>query len=81
MKKVLIITFTALSAILILDSMQAGQALVDFFVAGIIPGTNKSLSASMALQIFALLGGFTFARLTKSRVENLLQKFLPENAA
>lgn len=63
MKKIIIITCLALSAMLILDSMNVWHALFMFYVAGEIPGTRTSVNATIMLQIFALLTGFLFARL------------------
>jgi hypothetical protein len=34
-----------------------------FFLAGVIPGTNFSLSAQAMIELFALLTGFVVARL------------------
>lgn len=62
MKKALTITFLGLSALLILDSMNFAHALAMFLLAGVIPGTNFTLSASFTLQLFALLFGFVIAR-------------------
>lgn len=64
MKKTLTIIFVALSAIIILDSLNAGHALFMFFLAGIIPGTNIAISATRMLEIFTLLIGFTLSRVT-----------------
>ncbi len=64
MKKALTIIFVSLSLILILDSVNAGHALVMFFLAGIIPGTNVAISASSMLQAFTFLIGFTLSRVT-----------------
>ena len=64
MKKSLTIIFVSLSAMLILDSMHAGHALVMFFLAGIVPGTNIVLSADTMFMTFTLLTGFTLSRLT-----------------
>ena len=64
MKKALTILFTALSVIIILDSLNAGQALVMFVFAGVIPGTNVAISAGNMLEFFTLLIGFTLSRIT-----------------
>lgn len=63
MKKLITIILTALSILMILDSMQAGQALMMFLLAGVIPGTNIVISGSTALSVFSGLLGFTAARL------------------
>lgn len=62
MKKAVTIIFTILSAILILDSMNAGHAIALFMLAGIIPGTNIALNADRMLELFTLLLGFVLAR-------------------
>jgi hypothetical protein len=64
MKKALTILFVSLSAILILDSLNAVHALMMFVLAGVIPGTNIALSADRTLEIFTLLIGFTLSRVT-----------------
>jgi len=63
MKKAITITLLILSALLILDSVNAGQAIVMLYLAGQIPGTSLYLSASTMLQGFALLIGFILARI------------------
>lgn len=68
MKKALTIIFISLSFILILDSLNAGHALVMFFLAGIIPGTNLAISATNMLEAFTLLIGFTLSRITISLI-------------
>jgi len=68
MKKTLTILCISLSLILILDSVNAGHALVMFFLAGIIPGTNVAISAASMLEFFTLLIGFTLSRVTISLI-------------
>lgn len=68
MKKAIVITLIALSAILILDSFNAWHALAMFYLAGEIPGTRTSLNAETMLSIFALLFGFVVARLGNQAV-------------
>ena len=63
MKKRITITCLILSALLILDSMNAAHAIVMFYLAGLVPGTNITLSPSTMLQVFALLTGFVLARI------------------
>lgn len=63
MKKIFVIILTILSAILILDTLNAGQAVAMFLLAGIIPGTNFALDATRTFEIFLFLGGFTLARI------------------
>ena len=62
MKKALTILFVSLSFIMILDSLNAGHAVVMFFLAGVIPGTNFAISADRMLEGFTLLIGFTLSR-------------------
>lgn len=64
MKKALTILFLSLSAMIILDSLNAGHALMMFLLAGVIPGTNTAISGSTMLEIFTLLIGFTLARVS-----------------
>ena len=68
MKKALTILFISLSFILILDSVNAGHALVMFFLAGVIPGTNIAISATNMLEVFTLLIGLTLSRVTISLI-------------
>ncbi len=71
MKKALTIIFLSLSAVLILDTFNAGHAFVMFFLAGIIPGTNIAIDASRMFEGFTLLIGFTLSRITMT----LLHKY------
>lgn len=64
MKKALTILFLSLSAIIILDSLNAVHALMMFLLAGVIPGTNIAVSGDRMLEIFTLLIGFTLSRVT-----------------
>jgi len=74
MKKVFTIVFVLLSAVIILDSFNAWHALVMFYVAGEIPGTRTSLSASTMLSIFALLIGFVVARIGNKAVMSFFER-------
>ena len=71
MKNRIIITCLILSALLILDSMDAGHAIVMFYLAGLVPGTNVTLSPSTMLQVFALLIGFVLARISNAALRSL----------
>lgn len=62
MKKLFTILFTAASLLIIFDTLNASHAFALFFLAGVIPGTNTSLSADQMLNLFAALLGFTFSR-------------------
>ncbi len=64
MKKLLTILLISLSAFMILESMNAGHALVMFVLAGVIPGTNTVIEAERMLELFTLLIGFTLSRVT-----------------
>ena len=66
MKTRITIILVALSALIILDTLNAGQAITAFVLTGAIPGTSVSISASAMLIFYALIGGFIFARLMKS---------------
>jgi len=63
MKKAVTIICLSLSAILILDSVNAGHAVFMFFLAGVIPGTNMAISADSMLLSFTFLTGFTLSRI------------------
>ncbi|MFZ1250032.1 MAG: hypothetical protein WAR37_01100 [Candidatus Microsaccharimonas sp.] len=63
MKKTFAIIFTIMSAVLILDSVNASHAIAMFLLAGIIPGTDATISASQMLELFAFLLGFTLSRI------------------
>ena len=63
MKKTLTLIFTILSLMIILDSLNVGEALFMFYLAGVIPGTNQVVKADRMLEIFTLLIGFTLSRI------------------
>ena len=63
MRKFITITLIVLSALLILDSANAGHAFMMLFLAGVIPGTNVAIDASFMLQLFAGAAGFIVAQL------------------
>jgi hypothetical protein len=65
MKQLLTTTFTILSVIIILDSMNFGHALMMFLLAGVIPGTTIVLSGEQMLQLFTTIFGFICARLAR----------------
>lgn len=64
MQKNLTILFVSLSAVLVLDTLNAGQALVMLLLAGIIPGTNIAVDAGLMFEYILLLAGFTLSRIT-----------------
>ena len=74
MKKTLSILFVLLSALLILDTLNAGHALTMFLLVGIIPGTNISIDASRMLEYILILTGFTLSRLTTGSVRAYSQR-------
>lgn len=64
MKNTITIIAIILSLLLILDSFNFSHALMVFYLAGVIPGTNIAIGAAQMLELFALIGGFTVARVT-----------------
>jgi hypothetical protein len=63
MKKTIAIILTIISLVIILDSFHVGHALMMFYIAGLIPGTNVALNGSQMLELFAIAAGFTVARI------------------
>ena len=63
MKKTIALLLTIASLLIILDSFNIGHALMMFYLAGIIPGTNIAIEAARMLEIFAVVAGFTVARI------------------
>ena len=68
MKKALTILCISLSFVIILDTFNASEAIFMFFLAGVIPGTNITISAARMLEVFMLLTGFILSRVTISLV-------------
>lgn len=62
MKKTITIICLALSLLLILDSLNFSQMVMMFLLAGVIPGTNIAIDGAGMLEFFALVSGFTVAR-------------------
>jgi len=62
MKNTITIIATTLSLLLILDSFNFGHALMMFYLAGVIPGTNFAIDGAQMLEFFAIIAGFTVAR-------------------
>lgn len=79
MKKQLSITLIILSALLILDSANAGHALIMFYLAGEVPGTNVILSPNTMMQIFALLTGFVVGRISNGAVLAIMSHSATQN--
>ena len=71
MKKTAAIILTALSLLMILDSFNFGHALMMFLLAGVIPGTNIAIDGARMLEFFALIAGFTVARLTTHVIRSI----------
>jgi hypothetical protein len=74
MKKSITTICLTLSAVIILDSFNAWHALAMFYLAGEIPGTHTSISASTMMSVFALLIGFVLARLGNKAVLSLFDR-------
>ncbi len=64
MRNTIIITSLTLSAILVLDSMNAFNEIIFFVIAGKIPGTELYLEATTLLILYALIGGIVTGRLS-----------------
>ena len=71
MKKTITIICITLSLLIILDSFNFAQALVMFLLAGVIPGTNIAIDGARMLEFFALLAGFTVARVMVYTIRTL----------
>ncbi|MCD8561557.1 hypothetical protein LRY29_00575 [Candidatus Saccharibacteria bacterium] len=63
MRRRVILTCLILSGLIILDSLNAGHALVMFLLAGIIPGTSIAISGGQMLALFALAAGIVVGRI------------------
>ena len=68
MRKVIITTSLVFSALIILDSLNLGHALMMFLVAGQIPGTKFALDATTMLWLSMGALGFIVGRLSSSAV-------------
>lgn len=66
MKKTLTILLTSLSCIMILDAANAGEAIVMFFLAGVVPGTSLVISGAHMLEFYMLVFGFILSRIVIS---------------
>ena len=64
MKKIITIICLLLSTVIIFDSFDAWHAVAMLYFAGEIPGTHTSISPGIMLSVFALLIGFTLARIS-----------------
>lgn len=81
MKKAIITACFILSGLIILDSFNTAHVLMMFFLAGIIPGTNISMSAQHMMEVFALLTGFVVARLMSRAFRLVSQRLLIRRTA
>ncbi len=80
MRRFIIIISLSLSALLILDSMDAAHALMMFIIAGQIPGTTLYVDAGSMLALFAGVFGFITGRMT-IRLVSLAQPVLTRRRA
>ena len=62
MKKAITIVCIVLSALMMLDMLNAGHAFAMFLFAGIIPGTAVAIDAQTLLELYTLALGFVSAR-------------------
>lgn len=76
MKKSIAIILTIFSLLLILDSLDFGHALMMFLLAGVIPGTNIAISGAQMLQVFAVIAGFTVARVMTYCINTLAPRII-----
>jgi len=81
MRKAIIITCLVLSGLMILDSMNAGSALMLLILTGVIPGTNIALSGQTMMGFFALLIGFVLSRVANRFFVNLFTRLAPRQRA
>jgi hypothetical protein len=72
MKKTTAIIITIFSLLLILDSFNFGHALMMFYLAGVVPGTNVILDGEQMLQLFAGIAGFIVARVVNYFIAPLI---------
>lgn len=70
MKKTLTIILTTASMLLILDSVNFGQAVMMFLLAGVIPGTNIAINGTQMLEFISLSAGFIFARIALNAIRH-----------
>ncbi|MCX6728432.1 MAG: hypothetical protein NTV39_01525 [Candidatus Saccharibacteria bacterium] len=62
MRKYLTVFFLISSLLIILDSIHFGYALMMFFFAGIIPGTNLQLTPEEMLILYVIAAGIVVIR-------------------
>lgn len=77
MKKTIATILTIFSLLLILDSINFSHALMMFYLAGVIPGTNFAIDAAHMLEFFAIIAGFTVARVTSY----IVRSFTPNSTS
>ncbi|RWZ78169.1 MAG: hypothetical protein EOT05_00135 [Candidatus Microsaccharimonas sossegonensis] len=81
MKKTITIICSLLAAIIILDSFNAWQVIVMFYIVGEVPGTRTSISANTMMSLFALLLGFVLARISHNAVLALFDYLMQKRSA
>ena len=63
MKKIIIISCTIASLLLILDSIGAGHMIMMFLFVGIIPGTDSALTPTQMLALMSILASLAIVRI------------------
>ena len=63
MKKIIIISCTIASLLLILDSIGAGHMIMMFLFVGIIPGTDSALTPTQMLALMSILTSLAIVRI------------------
>jgi len=79
MKKTITSILIISSLLLILDSFNFGHALMMFYLAGIIPGTNVSINADQMLEFFAIIAGFTVGQIMSYVLRSFKLVFVNRN--
>jgi hypothetical protein len=72
MKKFITISFIIASLYIILDSINFGYAIMMFLLAGVIPGTNITMSGEQMFEFFAIITGFVLGRVTAYVIRTLV---------
>lgn len=79
--KTIVTICLVLSGLIILDTINFGQMLMMFFLAGIIPGTHFALSASSMMELYAVLAGFVVGRITSKRLIAVIEHISPKTVS
>jgi len=77
MKKTITIILIILSLLFILDSFNFSHAMMMFLLAGVVPGTNVIIDGAQMLELFALITGFTVARITANLFRSMKPRTTP----